>query len=200
MTSELEERWRCFVAVPIGETLRSELAAAVDALRTKAPADFAELRWTEPAAWHLTLAFLGPIPPEVVPGLAASMTEVAVTHPPFAVPTGGVGAFPSRRDVRVLWYGVTDRSRRLAELAVEVRNAMGLKESAPFRAHLTLARARGDRGNPLAPAIRDAEFPTGVLSVDRLVLFRGHLGSGPPRYESLVEAALAAPAPAGGNR
>ena len=196
----MDERWRCFVAVPIGETLRVELAVAVDALRARATAEVDELRWTEPEAWHLTLAFLGPISPDAVPALAASMTGVAVTHPPFVVPTGGLGAFPSRRDVRVLWYGVTDRSRRLAELAVEVRNAVGLEASAPFRAHLTLARARGDRGSPLAPVIRDAVFPTGVLNVDRLVLFRGHLGAGPPRYESLVEAALAAPAPAGGNR
>jgi RNA 2',3'-cyclic 3'-phosphodiesterase len=200
MTLEAEERWRCFVAVPIGETLRGALSDAVDALRAKAPAVFDELRWTEPEAWHLTLAFLGPISPKAVPALAASMTEVAVTHPPFAVPTGGLGAFPSRRDVRVLWYGVTDRSRRMAELAVEVRKAVGLEASAPFRAHLTLARARGDRGHPLAPAIRDAVFPAGTLNVERLVLFRGHLGSGPPRYEMLAEAALTAPAPAGGNR
>ena len=196
----MDERWRCFVAVPIGETLRAELSLAVDGLHVKAPDTFDELRWTEPQGWHLTLAFLGPISPDTVPDLAAAMTNVAVTRPPFAVPTGGLGAFPSRRDVRVLWYGVIDRSRRLAELAVEVRNAVGLESSAPFRAHLTLARARGDRGHPLAPVIRDTVFPAGILNVDRLVLYRGHMGDGPPRYESLAEAALAAPAPAGGNR
>jgi len=196
----MEERWRCFVAIPIGESLRDELAGAVEALRTKAPEVDDGLRWTEPGGWHLTVAFLGPTAPSLVPELAVAMTDVAATHAPFSVPTGGLGAFPSRRDVRVLWYGVTDKSRKLAELALEVRRALGLEAAAPFRAHLTLARSRGDRGSPLAPVIRDFAFPSGTLAVHRLVLFRGHMGAGPPRYESLAEAALAAPAPAGGNR
>ena len=64
-----DERWRCFVAVPIGEALRRDLAAAVEGWRIRP--DLAGLRWTEPQSWHVTLAFLGPIEASSVTGLTA---------------------------------------------------------------------------------------------------------------------------------
>ncbi len=49
-------RWRCFVAVPIGEDLRADLLATAEAWRGSE-----DLRWTDPDTWHVTLAFLGGI-------------------------------------------------------------------------------------------------------------------------------------------
>ena len=188
----MEERWRCFVAVPLGEELRSELRRAVEELRAAVPEAAEALRWTEPDGWHLTLAFLGWVVPEAVAGIGRAVEGVAAAHDPFEISTGGLGGFPSRRQIRVLWYGLANHSPELGELARATRQALGVDESSPFRAHLTLARARAERGIALPETIWQMTLPTGRIAVDRLVLYRSHLGRGPARYESLAEAPLGA--------
>jgi 2'-5' RNA ligase len=186
----IDEQWRCFVGVPIGEPLNADLRVAVDALRATASADADDLRWIDPQEWHLTLAFMGPTAEEEVPRLIAALSDVAANHAAFSIPTGGLGAFPSRREVRILWYGLADRSRRLAELAIAVRIAVGCETASPFRAHLTLARAHGDRGVAVPAATWKMPMPAGQLAVEEVVLYRSHLGAGPARYEILAAAPL----------
>ncbi|HLE88926.1 MAG TPA: RNA 2',3'-cyclic phosphodiesterase [Candidatus Limnocylindria bacterium] len=185
-----DEIWRCFVGVPIGEPLRAELRTAVASLQAGIASDPDELRWTDPPAWHLTLAFLGATAASDVRRLGEVLRQVAGEHAPFTIATGGLGAFPSRRDVRILWYGLADRSRRLAELAVAVRLAVGTETSSPFRAHLTLARARGDRGVAVPAGCWATPMPAGQVAVEELTLYRSHLGRGPARYEVLATAPL----------
>ncbi len=184
------EEWRCFVGVPIGEPLGGQLRSAVAPLRAAVSAEADDLRWIDPAAWHLTLAFLGPTVTGEVPRLIEALGQVASDHAPFAIPTGGLGAFPSRRDVRILWFGLADRSRRLAELAVAVRIAVGCETASPFRAHLTLARAHGDRGVAVPDATWKMPMPAGQMPVEELVLYRSHTAKGPAHYEILATAPL----------
>ena len=185
-----DEGWRCFVGVPIGEPLSGQLGDAVAPLRAAVSAEADALRWIDPIAWHLTLAFLGPIDSAEVPRLIEAIGRVAGDHAPFAIPTGGLGAFPSRREVRILWFGLADRSRRLAELAVAVRLAVGCETASPFRAHLTLARAHGDRGVAVPSATWTVPMPAGQMPVEELVLYRSHTKLGPARYEILASAPL----------
>lgn len=185
-----DEQWRCFVGVPIGEPLAGELRSAVTPLRAAASAESDDLRWIDPAAWHLTLAFLGPTAMEEVPRLTEALAQVASDHAPFTIPTGGLGAFPSRRDVRILWFGLADRSRRLADLAIAVRIAVGCETSSPFRAHLTLARAHGDRGVAVPDTTWKVPMPAGQMPVEQLILYRSHTKLGSASYETLATATL----------
>ena len=177
--------WRCFVAVPLGDALRTELARAAAGWRTQPPAD--ALRWAEPDAWHLTLAFLGAVDPEDVPGIAEAVRRVAASHEPMEVATGRLGAFHRPGSVRVLWYGVADADGHLAALARDLGDALALSDDGPFRAHVTLARARR-RPIDLRAWIEaaSASAPEGRLTVDRIALMRSHLGAGPARYETLA--------------
>ena len=183
------ERWRLFVAVPLGEELRRDLAAAVDEWRNRP--DLAGLRWTDPDSWHVTLAFLGAVDPTQVPQLSASLADVAARHEAMRLGTGGLGAFPSPSRARVAWYGVLDRQRRLASLANEVRSNLRV-DGGPFRAHVTLGRARNE---PMALQswLADATAPAGDLLVDRLRLMRSHLNGGPARHELIVDTPLGEP-------
>jgi 2'-5' RNA ligase len=186
----IDEQWRCFVGVPIGEPLDSELRVALNHLKAAASAEADDLRWIDPQEWHLTLAFMGPTGEEEIPRLIEALNDVASNHAAFTIPTGGLGAFPSRREVRILWYGLADRSRRLAELAIAVRIAMDCETASPFRAHLTLARARGDRGVAIPATTWKVPMPAGQLAVEQLVLYRSHLAAGPASYEILAAAPL----------
>jgi 2'-5' RNA ligase len=192
--STVERPWRCFVAVPIGEELRTDLAAAVQHLRDADPERDAAFRWTDPPGWHVTLAFLGATPADAVPRIVDAMRSAALGTGPFRVASGGLGAFPSPRRARVIWYRVLDAERRLVSLARSVRRELAMDDGGPFRAHLTLARARAERGSALDAALLAADLPQGEIPVDRIVLYRSHLGRGPAQYESVAEAPLLAAA------
>jgi RNA 2',3'-cyclic 3'-phosphodiesterase len=185
----MTERWRCFVAVPLDDGLRTALATAVEAWRREPPAD--ALRWTDPDGWHLTLAFLGSTTPAEVEAASRTLGEVAVTHVSTRVETGRLGAFHRAGSARTLWYGVVDADGALAALAGDLARAIGLAVEEPYRPHITLARAR-QRPVDLRGWIESASLvaPSGHLDVTTIELLRSHLGGGPARYETLASFAL----------
>src|SRR5687767_8491074 len=99
----MTDTWRLFVAVPLGDALRTHLARAVAAWRSRE--DVAGMRWTDAEGWHLTLAFLGSVPASDAPRIIAKAGKVAGAHTPMTVTTGRLGAFPSPARARVAWYG-----------------------------------------------------------------------------------------------
>lgn len=184
------EAWRLFVAVPMDDALRRDLGVAMD--RWRARPDLNGLRWTDPASWHLTLAFLGATDPSRVPSLVDALEGAVAGQEATRVPAGGVGGFPTASQARVVWYGVHDSDRRLAQLSAVVRQAFAVEDS-PFRAHLTVARARREPVD-LRGWIRDADAPAGVLPIERIELVRSHIGRGPAQYESVATLRLGAAA------
>lgn len=180
--------WRCFVAVPLPETLRDEIVRTVTAWRAEPGGP--GLRWTAPEGWHLTLAFLGQTEPALVPRLLAAIEQAVGRTAVWDVGAGGLGTFPGPRRARVLWYGIGDPGGDLARLAAAVGDALvplvpGLRQGQPFRGHVTLARAREPRGEDLSRWLEQRTVPEGRVPVERVVLYRSHLGRGPAQYEEL---------------
>lgn len=177
--------WRCFVAVPLDDVIRSALAASVARWHGEPPAN--ALRWADPDGWHLTLAFIGALEPDRVPVIARAAGDAAAAHARTEVATGRLGAFPRPASARVLWYGVADPDGRLASLAGDLASALRLPRGEPFRPHVTLARARR-RPVDLRSWIEgaSASAPEGRLRVESVSLMRSHLGGGPARYETLA--------------
>ena len=187
----MTETWRCFVAVPIGERLRDELAVATSAWQ--AEEDAPDLRWADPAGWHITLAFLGSTDPVAVAGITERLAAAAATHGPLVVDGGALGAFPRPGAARVLWYGI-GADPRLTALAADVGVELGVGDARPLRPHLTLARARDRDGTDLRGWLDGRMAPHGAIAVDELVLYRSHLGRGPARYEAVARVPLHAAA------
>lgn len=192
-------RWRLFVAIDLGEEARAALVAAQAACRKLA----LPVRWVDPAGAHLTLKFLGDTDADRVDALAAALRTVVAAQEPFALRTGGLGAFPNARRPRVLWLGLAGDLERLARLHRALEAALaGLgfpPEERPFRPHLTLGRfregARPDRVDDLAAVIAaSSRWPAASLLVDAVRLMRSELGPGGARYTSLAVAPLGEPA------
>jgi 2'-5' RNA ligase len=182
------ERWRCFVAAPIDDDLRAALWRSIGSWRPRP--DLASLRWTDPATWHVTLAFLGAVEPDDVPGLEAMLAAVAERHPAAAVfETGGVGAFPQPEAARVAWYGVHDPAGMMERLATDVGKTLGVDEERAFHPHLTLARAAG-RPVDLRAWMAEAEVPSAALLLERMLLVRSHLERDAARHETLASFTL----------
>lgn len=170
---------RLFVAIDPPPAALAELDAALGPTRTVAPPG---LRWTRPEQWHLTLAFLGEVPDTGVPALTAALADAlgeAMGDTPMRLRLAGGGCFGDR----VLWVGVAGDSRALRTLAEDVAAAArgaGIEPSAaPYRPHLTLARAGPERADlrPAATALADVVGPAWDVPDVRLV--RSRLGAGP---------------------
>ncbi|MFF4340354.1 RNA 2',3'-cyclic phosphodiesterase [Kitasatospora sp. NPDC001540] len=178
---------RLFVAVNPPAPAKQELVDAVEPLHRLPGAD--RLRWTEPAGWHLTLAFLGEVPADEVPALEHALARIAGAHPKHRLRLSGGGTFGER----ALWAGVEGEVRVLRELAAAVRGALGAEdEERGFHPHLTLARSGTTRSRtPAGPgelrAMADAlrGFRGREWRAGRIQLMRSETGFGAARYTAV---------------
>jgi 2'-5' RNA ligase len=183
--------FRAFVAVPVPPA--EALVALADALAA-GPAD---LKVVDPTKHHLTLSFLGDVPDDATPRIAAALDAACAGQPAFALQLHGVGAFPNARRPRVVWAGARPEPR-MATLAERVRRALGdagfAQDDKPFKVHLTLARARAQGGDAKAAAFvqANAERPLPALPVHEVRLYRSTLGRGGSTYDVLHAARLEA--------
>ncbi|MEZ0075203.1 RNA 2',3'-cyclic phosphodiesterase [Planotetraspora sp. GP83] len=182
---------RLFVALlPPPEAL-AEVAAAVDPVRARWP----ELRWVDPALWHVTLAFLGEVPDRVLPDLRVRLARAASRYEPATLAFTGSGAFPSAARGRLFWLGLSadpPLTRLAGSVAAGARRAGAAEtDRKRFHPHLTLARsparsmARSRNGDDLRPLVGTlSAFSGREWEAGAVQLVRSHLGS-QVRYESI---------------
>ncbi|MFD7863545.1 RNA 2',3'-cyclic phosphodiesterase [Streptomyces sp. NPDC057682] len=178
-------RLRVFVALAPPDPAKEELVRRLHTAYEAHP----RLRWNRVEDWHLTLAFLGEVPAELVPRLCAPLARVAGVHRPPRLALRGSGTF----DDRVLWSGVDGELDALHRLAGAVRSVVrecGVPGGdRVLRPHLTLARARrGDLSSVGAVAADLAGFSGRAWDAGRLHLVGSNdpRGPGPVRYRDIV--------------
>jgi 2'-5' RNA ligase len=137
------EQIRSFIAIELSEEAKEGLAR----LRKELERDEHKfVKWVDPGGIHLTLKFLGNIPSKRVTEITEAMGKAAQGISPFHLEISGLGAFPSLRQVRVLWVGISGEVDKLSRLQQNIDStlaALGFaKEERPFVPHLTLARIR----------------------------------------------------------
>lgn len=174
---------RLFVAADLPPPARTALAATGAAL-----ADRMGGRAVPEANLHVTLDFLGRVPPEAAPEVAAAVRE-ALAGPPAPVALAGLRGRPRASRARLVAVELEDRGGGLAERARRVRAALDAvlgrapEEVAPWL-HVTVLRLpRPARLAPLdGPGGREQVFDVG-----RGALYDSHQSpGGPPRYRELV--------------
>lgn len=175
---------RLFFALNLPEAVRAEAATFQSRARTLLRGS-----WPPPANLHLTLAFLGEQPEDRLPVLRAVGGDVAAGHGAFELRTAGLGGFPRPSHARVLWLGL-EAEPSLVALAGRLRKALGevgiAVDAKPYAPHLTLARFAA----PVDITACGAGPRPQAFTVDRLVLYRSHLGAQGARYEALGEFVL----------
>lgn len=139
---------------------------------------------------HLTLAFLGNVDDDRIAAVGDAVAEGARGHDAIDTSLAGLGVFPSRKRARVLWAGLADRQGRLRAIAAAVQAALeplGFEpEKRAFHAHVTLARLR----QPGPVGVERVALEPLAFTIDRVILFRSHLGRGFPRYEQTTSVRL----------
>ncbi len=149
----------------------------------------ADLLWTSRERWHVTLAFLGEVSEDKLPGLLPRLERAARRHLAFGLNLTGAGAFPSPARANVLWAGLSGDRKALGELAMSV-SAGARRAGAPspdegrrYRPHVTLARCRVPADvRALVAQLSGYQGPAWTAS--EIHLIRSTLG-GQARYETL---------------
>ncbi len=175
---------RMFAAVLPPAGLVASLGDRLDPLQVRWP----QLRWTDAAGWHVTLAFMARVAAGQYDRLVENLTGVAARTARFDMALTGAGAFPAPPIGRNLWLGVYDPTDSLTRLAAETRRAVaraGVRTpDEKFTAHLTLARV--SQPTDLSPQVAVLnEWSFGPWPVDELALVESQLGQGRegrPRY------------------
>jgi RNA 2',3'-cyclic 3'-phosphodiesterase len=185
---------RLFVALPIPESVRSNLAALIQEMR----ATDAKAKWVRPENLHVTLKFIGETPPEKLDAIGTALSKVHSPQP-VHLKFQGIGFFPNARRPRVLWVGM-EASPNLAQLAADVDKAiapLGFPlEVWAFTPHLTLARF----GSPgMSAALRaavehNAAHEVGVLRSMEFQLIQSKLKPTGAEYTTLQSFPFAAEA------
>jgi len=165
--------------------------------------------------WHVTLAFYGDVPGNVVDELAEALAECArggesgssqgwrysreLGRPvrksaELSLKTGGFGAFPKLSKPRVLWAGVDDVDgsgalRKLARCCRQAGHATVRGHAAkegPFKGHITLARAN-EHPDPVDPEAVAEMPPVPELTwqAGEIVLFQSILKPEGAQYRKL---------------
>ena len=173
---------RLFLGIPLPDDVRG----AVEAHLRTAFGERLPGRAVPPRNWHLTLRFLGDTPRDRFGSLMDALRGAELGSA-FELSLAGLGAFPRPARATVLWVGVGDGRAEITALAGELeraaRRAGFAAEEKPFSPHLTVSRV-----NPpadLRRAIEAAPPLEARMRVNEAVLFRSHLGGGPPRYEAM---------------
>ena len=191
MPADEGDRWRVFIAIEVPHAVREALRAPVAALQPLS----ASMRINPVERMHLTLHFLGQLPPTDVEQLQPALTRAAAGHQRFRLTAQGIGAFPGLGRPQVLWAGIEgDDLGRLVALQTELGSALraaGLPIEDRFHPHLTLARARRPPRDQERKLLRDwsaqwGALPFGEVPVEAVQLMRSQLGAGPPRYTTLA--------------
>jgi len=175
---------RLFIAINLPPDLRQRLWEVAEPLRTAGY----PVRWVAPDGVHLTLKFLGEVPPDREPQVVVAIGVAVQGAKRFTLPMGGFGAFPSLSSPRVVWAGCepVPALELLQDRVEREMERLGFPlEGRPFHPHLTLGRvqrnARANAFRDLESRINELAF-AGEATVESVDLMESQLARDGARY------------------
>lgn len=189
---------RAFLAVALTPPVIEALADCREALLTADPSWRGE-KWVADENLHVTMRFLGDVPEASVADILTAVRGALVDVRPFCLTFGRIVATPRPRAASMIWVTPTAGDAECAFLAqrIEAAVAQTLPVSdgthagngggaRPFRAHVTLCRARRPRrvdDGAIECASERLRARPLTMSVGEVTLFASTLTRSGPAYE-----------------
>src|SRR5438270_6636724 len=129
-SAESSERLRLFCAVELPARLRARAFDHLKQLRASAPQ--VKASWEREEKLHVTLKFFGATEAARLSALTEAAARAVAGIAPFELTLEDVGAFPSAREPRVLWLGVTDTHGQPRRLQRHLETACAAPGLAPY--------------------------------------------------------------------
>jgi 2'-5' RNA ligase len=185
------------------ETIRSfigiDLSDEVKSRFSDIQTDFKKIRglqsvkYVNPNIIHITLKFLGNITLSEVSNISQDLKIIKFR--PFEIQFKGLGVFPSKKRIRIIWVGIDDAGN-LANLYDLISSKLPdrFSEDRLFKPHITLARVK--RFNPLEMSLLSekveelSKIDAGTFKVNAFQLKRSTLTPKGPLYETIEDVEL----------
>lgn len=134
---------RVFIGIPLDRSAQVQ----IDELLSPIKDSHRDIRWVPENNRHLTLAFLGNRPAEVVESIVGTMDQAYKKETSFKTPTSSLMRFPnSRGNILALVLKADAHLARLYRVTQELLVANGFEFSrTQFRPHITLGRLKRAR-------------------------------------------------------
>ena len=167
---------RTFICIEIPEAVKGRIADLQGELKKLD----AQVSWVKPSNIHLTVKFLGPVDPSRIVTVRQVVERVASSCNPFEVEVARTGCFPSPRNPKVLWVGLSQIPNQLQQLQETIEEqlaAVGFpREQKRFSPHLTIGRVRSPRGaSEVAEKLIASAFDTQTFSATEVIVMRSDL-------------------------
>jgi len=166
---------RSFIALPSSSELRNVLSELQDSLKLEG----GNVKWDTPDKFHITLKFLGNVPPEKLDILSDSLAALTTTATRFQLVYATVGAFPDLVHPRVIWAGA-EMNEDLSSLQHRVEDACDRldfpQEPRTFHPHITLGRVKGTRNlGRLTAKVKSITFDAVRTDCSEVLLIKSDL-------------------------
>lgn len=180
---------RAFLGISISDELKHKILEI-----QKKFSDF-DIKFVEPENLHFNLKFFREISDEQVEGLKKILEEITEKFEPFEIEIKGLGVFPNKNYIRVIWMGVKEGFNTITSMAESIQDSIetiGFLREEKFVPHLTLGRVRTARNKEeLKNLVTDLEnIEIGKMEVDAIRLFRSKLSPHGPVYEEVFKIEL----------
>ena len=180
----MSELIRAFVAVKLPEDIADSLEDFLDDIRP-----LSKIHWVKREQFHITLKFLGELEPDVIDDVIDSIMPMKHFEP-FTIELSHIGAFPNMKNANVLWLGCSRGAKELASLSRRINDTLFHdaeleRDTRKFRAHLTLARLKGEYVSENV-INQLGTFPLMNWLCDELVLMRSVLTPKGPIYTQIL--------------
>jgi RNA 2',3'-cyclic 3'-phosphodiesterase len=161
---------RLFVAIDLAQSIR-EFLVDLDP-------HIGGVRWTAGEQMHLSLGFFPDVPEQTALALCEKLGVIQFRA--FFLPVEGLGTFPAKGAVKIVWIGVGAGHPHLFQVHKRVQEAAlaaGLDaDLRPWHPHVTLARCRDVHNGALRKFLKsNAELSAGMLRVEAFHLYSSRL-------------------------
>ncbi len=182
---------RTFIAVNVAPPVEARIGKLINALRNSR----ARVKWVGERNLHITLQFLGDVPPQRIPEVCEAIKRAVREVDPFEFNCRGLGAFPDLERPRTLWIGVDRGGREMQDLQARIERCMaelGFRpEARSFQPHLTVGRVKRSHPEDIADMIEGRQdVNAGATLVSEVTVYASELGREGPTYTVLARLPL----------
>lgn len=179
--SNFDEKFRCFLALPLPESISLELYQNTK----KIFLDFPKFRLVSVRNYHVTLQFFGDITLSAIEDIQKNISKIKFDD--INVKLSNTGFFPNVQSPKVFWIGFKDKKKRVDNLYETIQGRLKEvdfnKEKRLFIPHLTIARLQKINLRTIKKLQKSvlkfnqiiSNFPT--FNLEKLVLYKSVLTS-----------------------
>jgi len=178
---------RSFVAIPLPEAVKEQIADWMKPLRLQAP----DIRWVRPESLHLTIKFLGSVKEERFEREFFPEFSQSLVSKPLSLTLDHQGQFPHQGSPKILWLGLSGEVDLLQGLAAKTEKFFEghgfAPENRPFAPHITIARIKEKPSIDFMKLWADTLPLTVHFVADSLAFYSSEAGVGGSIYQIIKE-------------